>query len=46
MSKECLECGCISDTDSFKTGCPSCGNGDSWMIKEVPSPSEQEEEGV
>ena len=32
---QCLECGCVSDRDSFKYGCPMCGNWDSWMLEET-----------
>ncbi len=32
--KECLECGYEGSNPNFNTGCPMCGNWDSWRIKD------------
>ncbi len=32
--KDCLECGSEGGNISFGSGCPMCGNWDSWKIKD------------
>ncbi len=30
---ECKECGCTDNESEFSSGCPECGNWDSWELR-------------
>ncbi|MFA5385744.1 MAG: hypothetical protein WC364_14005 [Eubacteriales bacterium] len=40
----CNKCGYIGSPDSFKEGCPDCGNWDNWHFETIASPIDEIDE--